>query len=47
MVRLKEVVTLGGKVSEMFQFQYGTIKRFATYIKQRRVMQVSIPIWYD
>ena len=46
MVRLKAIVRLFRLILWIFQFHYGTIKRFPHLLTVRQV-PISIPLWYD
>ncbi len=46
MVRLRVYTVSFVQLLNMFQFQYGTIKGVFTAISFK-VLEVSIPVWYD
>ena len=46
MVRLKATSESPKGISIVFQFQYGTIKRYPD-VNPEKEEDISIPVWYD
>ena len=47
MVRLKELLNANADIADIFQFHYGTIKRWERANPSTFNVDISIPLWYD